>query len=41
MVIGALSVIAEDHAEVDDVDHRRLIVPFQMILGVVRSSDPH
>jgi hypothetical protein len=41
MVIGALSVIAEDHVEVDDVDHRRLIVPFQMILGVVRSSDPH
>ena len=41
MVIGALAVIAEDHVEVDDVDHRRLIVPFQMILGVVRSSDPH
>jgi hypothetical protein len=41
MVIGALDVIAEDHVEVDDVDHRRLIVPFQMILGVVRSSDPH
>lgn len=41
MVIGALAVIAEDHVEVDDVDHRRLIVPFQMILGVVRSSDLH
>lgn len=41
MVIGTLSVIAEDHVEIDDVDHRRLIVPFQMILGAVRSSDPH
>ncbi|HXV71014.1 MAG TPA: hypothetical protein VEB69_06375 [Acidimicrobiia bacterium] len=41
MVIGALAVIAEDHVEVDDVDHRRLIVPYEMILGVVRSSDLH
>jgi len=41
MVIGALTVIARDHVEVDDVDHRRLVVPFQMILAVVRSSDPH
>lgn len=41
MVIGALTVIADDHVEVNDVDNRRLIVPMQMILAVVRSSDFH
>ncbi|HZD24443.1 MAG TPA: hypothetical protein VE569_13750 [Acidimicrobiia bacterium] len=41
MVIGTLKIIAEDHIEMDDVDGRRLIVPLDMILGVVRSSDFH
>lgn len=41
MVIGKLKVVAEDHIEMDDVDNRRLIVPIQMILAVVRSSDFH
>jgi len=41
MVIGRLEVIAEDHVELQDVDNRRLLVPIQMILGVVRSSDFH
>ena len=41
MVIGKLSVVAEDHVEVEDVDNRRLIVPMGLILAVVRSSDFH
>jgi hypothetical protein len=41
MVIGRLSVIAEDHVEVDDVDNRRLVVPMGLILAVVRSSEFH
>jgi hypothetical protein len=41
MVIGRLSVIADDHVEVDDVDNRRLIVPMRLILAVVRSSEFH
>lgn len=41
MVIGRLSVIAEDHVEVDDVDNRRLVVPMALILAVVRSSEFH
>lgn len=39
MVIGRVSVVAEDHVEVSDVDERRLIVPMKMILAVVRSSE--
>jgi hypothetical protein len=41
MVLGALAVIASDHVEVDDVDQRRLIVPLNLILAVVRSSEAH
>jgi len=41
MVIGALSVIAEDHVVVSDVDQRRLIVPMNLILAVVRSAEGH
>jgi hypothetical protein len=41
MVIGRVSVVAEDHVEVDDVDNRRLIVPMTLILAVVRSSEFH
>lgn len=39
MVIGKIAVVAEDHVEVNDVDERRLIVPTNLILAVVRSSD--
>lgn len=41
MVIGRLSVVAEDHVEVEDVDSRRLVVPMGLILAVVRSSEFH
>ena len=41
MVIGRLSVVAEDHVEVADVDERRLLVPMPLILAVVRSSEFH
>lgn len=39
MVIGAITVVAEDHVEMRDVDDRRLIVPMKLILAVVRSPD--
>ncbi len=39
MVIGKLTVVAEDHVDMSDVDGRRLIVPMNLILAVVRSSD--
>lgn len=41
MVIGVATVVADDHVEVADVDNRRLIVPMDMILAVVRSSEIH
>jgi hypothetical protein len=39
MVIGRIAVVAEDHVEVEDVDERQLIVPVNLVLAVVRSSD--
>ena len=39
MVIGKISVVAEDHVEMMDVDDRKLIVPLKLILAVVRSAD--
>lgn len=39
MVIGRVTVVAEDHVELDDPDQRRLVVPMKLILAVVRSSD--
>ncbi len=41
MVIGLATVVADDHVEMNDVDNRRLIVPMDMILAVVRSSEVH
>ena len=41
MVIGSITVVADDHVEMKDVDQRKLIVPTKMILAVVRSSDAH
>ncbi|HJS72429.1 MAG TPA: hypothetical protein VJ858_06850 [Acidimicrobiia bacterium] len=39
MVIGRVEVVAEDHVVMNDVDERRLIVPTNLILAVVRSSE--
>ncbi|HET8739659.1 MAG TPA: hypothetical protein VFO17_07990 [Acidimicrobiia bacterium] len=39
MVIGTVEVVAEDHVVMNDVDQRRLIVPTNVILAVVRSSE--
>lgn len=39
MVIGKISVVAEDHVEMQDVDDRRLVVPMNLILAVVRSAE--
>jgi hypothetical protein len=39
MVIGAITTVADDHVEMNDVDGRRLVVPLKMVLAVVRSSD--
>jgi hypothetical protein len=39
MVIGTVEVVAADHVVVNDVDQRRLIVPTNVILAVVRSSE--
>jgi hypothetical protein len=39
MVIGRLEVVAGDHVVMTDVDERRLIVPTNLILAVVRSSE--
>lgn len=41
MVIGKIEVVATDHVDMLDVDGRRLLVPLGLVLGVVRSSDPH
>ncbi len=41
MVIGRIEVVASDHVALADVDERRLIVPLSLVLGVVRSLDPH
>jgi hypothetical protein len=41
MVIGGIAVVAEDHVEVHDVDQRRLIVPIDLILAVVKSAEGH
>lgn len=41
MVIGIATAVADDHVDMTDVDGRRLIVPMEMILAVVRSSEIH
>ncbi|MGB7861292.1 MAG: hypothetical protein WBM90_12405 [Acidimicrobiia bacterium] len=41
MVIGSIAVVAADHLEVADVDGRRLFVPLEMVLGTIRSLEPH
>lgn len=41
LVIGTIAVVAVDHLEFDDVDQRKLYVPIEMVLGVIRSADFH
>lgn len=41
MVIGRIVVVATDHVEMADVDERRLYIPTEMILGVIRSIEFH
>lgn len=41
MVIGSITVVADDHVQMTDVDQRQLIVPTKLILAVVRSSEAH
>lgn len=38
-LIGSVSVVAEDHIEVRDVDARTLYVPLEMVLGTIRSTE--
>lgn len=39
MVIGTITVVADDHVEVSDVDGRSLLVPMKLVLAIVRSAD--
>lgn len=39
MVIGKVTVVAEDHVEMTDVDDRKLLVPMKLVLAIVRSAD--
>jgi len=41
MVIDSIVVVADDNVEMKDVDDRRLIVPTNLILAIVRSSEAH
>ena len=41
IVIGNISVVATDHIEVADVDGRRIYLPIDMVLAIIRSTDFH
>jgi hypothetical protein len=41
MVIGRITVVSVDHVEFADAENRRVYVPLELVLGVIRSSDPH
>ncbi|MEA1903038.1 MAG: hypothetical protein U9N56_05865 [Actinomycetota bacterium] len=41
MVIGKIVTVGVDHVEFADADQRQIYVPTELILGVVRSVDPH
>jgi hypothetical protein len=41
LVIGKVTVVAEDHVEIDDADGRRIYVPMRMILAVTKSVEFH
>jgi hypothetical protein len=39
LVIGRVTVVAEDHIELEDADNRHVYVPTALILAVIRSTD--
>lgn len=39
IALGGIDVVASDHVELKDPDGRRIYVPFEMILGVIRATD--
>lgn len=39
VVIGRIAVVAVDHLEIADVDDRRLYIPTELVLAVIRSTD--
>lgn len=39
VLVGQIAVVATDHLEVNDADGRLLYLPFEMVLGVIRSTD--
>lgn len=41
ILVGKIEVVAEDHVEIRDADDRGLLVPLELILATIRSSDPH
>lgn len=40
-VMGQVMVVASDHLEFTDVDHRRLLIPLESVLAVIRGTDDH
>ncbi len=41
MVIGRVETVGADHVEFAEADERQIYVPLELILGVIRSIDPH
>lgn len=41
MVIGKVTVVADDHLEIEDADGRKLFVPMRMVLAITRSTEIH
>lgn len=41
VVIGKISTVSSDHVEFAEADERRIYVPLDLILGTIRSIDPH
>jgi hypothetical protein len=39
LVIGRVTVVADDHIELEDADNRHVYVPTNLILAVIRSTD--
>ena len=38
-VVGQIAAVATDHLEVNDADGRLLYLPFEVVLGLIRSTD--
>ncbi|MCI0545423.1 MAG: hypothetical protein L0Z49_13435, partial [Actinobacteria bacterium] len=39
LVIGLVTVVAQDHIEIEDADNRHVWVPMSLILAVIRSTE--